>query len=411
MASLGGPMYAGSFLFILPVTIASPVSAYNHYMPEKATEDIQSLLQSYFPRAFPGRADPQVAGLERLSGGWESDVYAFNVEWGQPALRQREDLVLRIYPGEDAFEKSANEFRNLSLLRQAGYPVPRVDCLEREASPFGQPFIIMERIHGHPMWGPMFHAAPKKRQKLQQQFCRLFARLHAIDWRPLVPDPAAFEPAGPYDLVERQFARWQPYIDALPLPGFKAGWDWLLEHQRQVTSSGASLVHWDFHPNNILIKDDGSPEQGADGEAYGGACVIDWTGLELTDYRFDLGWTLLLLTTYEGDRWREPLLREYERQAGHTVEGMAFFDAVASYRRLVSMVGSLAFGAEKLGMRPGAEEIMRGQAKHLSRVYAKFQAITGLRMPEVEPFLTDTGFLSRIKRIGRMTRIRFFFKK
>ncbi len=368
-------------------------------MPEKPPEDLLPPLQSYFPSAFPDRIDPQVTGLERLSGGWESDVYAFTAEWGPPGLRQREDLVLRIYPGADAYEKSANEFRNLSLLRRASYPVPRVDCLERDHSPFGQPFIIMERIHGRPMWDAMFHAPRQEKQKRMQQFCGLFARLHAIDWRPLVPNPATFEPSGPYDLVERQFARWQPYIDALPLPGFKAGWDWLLEHQRQVTSTTASLVHWDFHPNNILIKDNWTPEQGADDEANGEATVIDWTGLELTDYRFDLGWTLLLLTTYEGDRWRAPLLREYERYAGHTVEGMEFFDAVASYRRLVSMVGSLAFGAEKLGMRPGAEEIMRGQAKHLSKVYAKFQAITGLRMPEVERFLPSKGFLSRILRI------------
>ncbi len=368
-------------------------------------DELLPLLQSYFPRAFPDRADPQVTGLERLSGGWESDVYAFTVEWGLPGLRQREDLVLRIYPGADAYEKSANEFRNLSLLRQAGYPVPRVDCLERDSSPFGRPFLIMECIHGRPMWDGMFHSPPQEQQKRLQQFCCLFARLHAIDWRPLVPNSAEFEPADPHGIVERQFARWQPYIDALPLPGFQAGWAWLREHGHQVTSTGASLVHWDFHPNNILIKDNWSPEPNADeeaaGEAYGEATVIDWTGLELTDYRFDLGWTLLLLTAYEGDRWREPLLREYERQAGHKVEGMAFFDAVACYRRLVSMVGSLAFGAEKLGMRPGAEEIMRRQAGHLRKVYAKFQSLTGLRMPEVEPYLSGTGFLSRITRIIR----------
>lgn len=337
----------------------------------------------------------------RITGGWESEVHAFTLEWGLPGARQREDLVLRIYPGADAREKSANEYRNLVFLRGVDYPVPRVDCLERDHSPFGRPFLIMERIHGHAMWGELFHSRPMERQTFMRQFCRLFARLHAIDWRPFVPNPADLEAAGSSTILERQFDRWQPYIDALPLPGFQVGWAWLLDRQHQVTGNRLSLVHWDFHPNNILIKDDRISEHGADDDERD-AVVIDWTGLEVTDYRFDLGWTLLLITAYEGEQWREPLLREYEHQADHKVEGLEFFDAVASFRRLVSMIGSLAIGAEKLGMRPGAEEIMRGQAAHLGKVYAKFQALTGLRMAEVEDFLsTNTGFLARIKRMLR----------
>ena len=36
-------------------------------------------------------------------------------------------------------------------LYQAGYPVPQVLHLEQETSPFGKPFVIMERVDGRPM--------------------------------------------------------------------------------------------------------------------------------------------------------------------------------------------------------------------------------------------------------------------
>jgi len=343
------------------------------------TDQHLSLLQSYFPHAFPTRENSIVSDLVFVSSGWESDVFSFNVEWGPAGTRKREDLILRFYPGTDAVEKSAAEFRSLTILLQAGYPVPRIDCLENENSPFGKPFLIMERIPGGPLWTPLFHASPPEQQKMLELFCNLFVRLHSLEWRPFVPNAAEFEPEGPHAIIDRQINRWQQFIERMPLPGFQAGWQWLVDHRHDVISRRASLVHWDFHPHNILLTEDQE------------AFVIDWTGLDLTDYRFDLAWTLLLILSYKGKDWRDRVLREYERQAGQPVDGLEYFDAIASFRRLFSVVGSLALGAEKMGMRPGAEEVMRGQAEPLRNVYTQFLAITGQAIPEVETFLRDSG--------------------
>ena len=99
-------------------------------------DDLQGQLQAYYTRAFPGRQGVQVNGLASVSAGWESDVYSFDVEHGPPEARQREELILRVYPGDDAHAKSAREFRGMRQLHRAGYPVPRVLLLERENSPF-----------------------------------------------------------------------------------------------------------------------------------------------------------------------------------------------------------------------------------------------------------------------------------
>ena len=339
--------------------------------------DTLPLLQSYFAAAFPERAAPVVADLVSLNVGWESDVYAFTAVWGPPAQRVRAALILRIYPGNDAYEKSGKEYDALALLRSAGYPVPRVDRLEREASPFGKPFLIMERVPGRPMWHSMFHSAPWTRKKLLRLFCGLFVRLHALDWRSRLPNPAEFEPGGAHGVVERQLDLWQEIIGASKsgMGGFAKNWEWLRSHQHDVISDHAAPVHWDFHPENMLLKKDGS------------AVVIDWTAFDLTDYRFDLAWTLLLIGCNEHPKWRQPVLREYERQAGREVEGLEFFDVAACVRRLFSVIISVNYGAEQLGMRPGAEAIMRKQAPSLARVYRLLLQRTGLPIPEVEAFL------------------------
>ncbi len=146
----------------------------------------------------------------------------------------------------------------------------------------------------------------------------------------------------------------------------------VLAHQHDVITEHAAPVHWDFHPENMLLQKDGS------------AVVIDWTGFDLTDYRFDLAWTLLLIGCNEHPKWRQPVLREYERQAGRKVDGLEFFDVAACVRRLFTVIVSVNYGAEQLGMRPGAEAIMRRQAPSMARVYDLLLQRTGLRIPEVD---------------------------
>ena len=165
--------------------------------------DFLKPLQNYYRNTFSQRREACINDLFLLSRGWESDIYAFQVQWADAGRPQQEDLVLRIYPGGDAYTKSAGEYQALTLLHRLGYPVPRVDCLERDASPLGMPFLIMERIHGQPLWRTMFRDPQERRQKLVALFCGLLARLHAIEWRDAVENPGDYEPGGDNAIRER----------------------------------------------------------------------------------------------------------------------------------------------------------------------------------------------------------------
>lgn len=346
--------------------------------------DMQRRLQAYYAQAFPSRQAVQVSDLVSISAGWESDVYAFTAVYGPAEAREREELILRIYPGDDGFSKSAREFRGMSQLYQAGYPVPQVLILEREGSPFGKPFIIMERINGQVLWPILVNASEEKKGALLTLFCKLFVQLHTLAWRPFAEGPVRLDKVSPYDLgnnsyifVDNWLATYRAYLARFPIPGFLPITAWLKARRDQVPCLRPSLVHWDFHPGNVLLGDDGS------------AVVIDWTQLEVSDARFDLAWTLLLMSTHENVAWRDLILQEYERLAEVKVEQITYFEVAACAKRLGSIAISLAYGPEKLGMRPEAVTMMKQRMGAIKRVYDLLLARTGINVPEVEMLLAE----------------------
>jgi aminoglycoside phosphotransferase (APT) family kinase protein len=115
--------------------------------------------------------------------------------------------------------------------------------------------------------------------------------------------------------------------------------------------------------------------------------VIDWTQIQVTDPRFDLGWTLLLVGAYSGNKARGFILAEYERLSGGKVESLAFFDVANAIKRLGSVMISISAGAEKMGMRPDAIATMRRDFPALRWVYNLMVERTGIEVPEIERFL------------------------
>jgi aminoglycoside phosphotransferase (APT) family kinase protein len=358
------------------------------------SDDMRGRLDSYYAHAFPAKQGVRVTELAEISAGWESDMYSFTVESGPAGARQREELILRIYPGDDAHSKSAREYRGMSLLYGAGYPVPQVLVLEREDSPFGRPFVIMEKIQGQMMWPVWFGSPGEKQQDLLTLFCRLFVELHRLEWQPFADaqdrpfegaqdrsskqDTAGSDSGSPYTYADRELGRLRPFLARFPIPGFLPIVEWLEQRWDLVPCERPSVIHWDYHPGNILLGDDGS------------AVVVDWTQVDVSDSRFDLAWTLLLLSTYEGEVWHKRILHEYERLAGAKVEQLAFFEVFACLKRLGSIAASLTYGPEALGMRPGAGATMVQQMGPISRVYDRLLKRTGIAVPEVEELLAQS---------------------
>lgn len=310
-----------------------------------------------------------VRDVERLSGGWESDVYGFRADgWRDEAAH-----VLRLYFGAGAARAALREYQALRLLADAGYPVPRVDLVEPATGPLGRTFLVMQRVAGGPMWESIGHLAPDVQTQALAELGALQAALHQVELARL---PAAW----PVRAVSagQQIEHMAAMTGGLPLEDATVALAWLRAHPTLQERPQLGLVHWDYHPNNVLL----------DGE--GRRWVIDWTQFQATDVRFDLAWTLLLVGSHTEPAWADAMLAGY-RAAWPSPPGwlddMAFFDATACAKRVLSVVISLAVGPDKVGMRPGAEEAMRSLLPAIATMYRRWLALTGVTLPESERLL------------------------
>ncbi len=323
-----------------------------------------------FARSQPPWAGAEVSDLKRLTDGWESDVYSFSVQpadGGEPR-----ELILRMFPGaaESApAAKCAKEYRVLRKLYEAGYPVPEIHAIDADGAALGMPSLVMEKISG-PTLDATFNATPPERKRgLITLFAELLADLHALDVRPFGAEAPAYAPSS---LDPGWSGPLRGWLERFGQPGYGPAADWLERRAETVRRRPPALIHLDYHGSNILMRD---------GRPY----VIDWTSAGVSDPRFDLAWTSLLVGG--GEVWAM-VRQDYERTAG-PVEDFDFFEVFACLRRLFSVTASLAHGADKLGMRPGAEATMRRAAGQMKAIYQLLLDRCGVTIPEVERMLAQ----------------------
>ena len=339
--------------------------------------DVQGLagpLRLSVKKAYPNRQDLRVSDLCRIADGWECDVYAFTVASREAGEPRHDNLILRLYQGDRGAAKASTEFEAMRGLRDAGYPVPQVHFLETDPSQLGKSFIIMERIAGETLGTLIAQSTGPERQRYLRLFAKLFVDLHRLDWQRFVPDSSHDQLTGD---VDRWLNGAAAFLDRFETPDFDEAFGWLGERAASIPPHPLAFVHQDFHPFNVLLRADGAP------------FVIDWTQADVSDPRLDLAWTLLLMRTIYGPDLRDGCLRDYENLAGAPVEAIEFFEAAAAVKRLASILISLRQGANKLGMRPGAEAQMTGQKRHLATAADVLRERTGLRIPAIDVLLGD----------------------
>jgi len=327
------------------------------------SEQIQ-ILEQYLKEIFSDRADLTITRFDKLRDGWESDNYLLTAEYGE-VPRTRADWVWRIYSGAGSQVKAAREFNSMKKLHAAGYPVPRVFCLETEHSPVDRPFIIMEYIQGEVMWDLLGKVSADRQAQLLDQFCRLFVQLHALDWKQF--DDSLLDD-DPFFFINRWLNEACGILQKFPEVDCSPFLEWVAARRDLFACARPSPAHQDFHPGNFLI----GPGDGA--------MVIDWTSFDVTDSRFDLAWTLMLAHAHGWPGLRDQVFQGYQRHTAKPVEQIEVFEAIACARRMLDLTVSLTQGAQRMGMNAQATEAMRANMEAHRRVHRLFIEYTGLQI-------------------------------
>jgi aminoglycoside phosphotransferase (APT) family kinase protein len=335
---------------------------------------IQDWLLSYIGKT---RKIRQIHNFTKITSGWENEVYLFDAEYDIEGKQNYEELVLRIYQGENVEGKAQKEFKAMKKLHELGFPVPKVYTLETENHIFGNPFVIMEKINGQELGKVIDKVMPEKKMVLVNQFCKIFVNLHSLDWRLFDFPKLPYNPKEPYGYINHLLSWVKRYADKFPQSEpFQPVFDWLIDNYKAVPCERLSIVHWDYHPANLLLKDDGE------------AIVIDWTNVDIGDYKADLAWTMLLVSSYGNPEGRDIVLKAYENIAGDKVEGIEYYEVFALMRRMFTMYISMTIGADKLGMRAEAVEMMKSNRKHIEALCEFLREKTGITIPEMESLVS-----------------------
>jgi len=324
----------------------------------------KQILEQYLREKFRDKPALTVLHLDKIADGWESDNHILTVEYGNDK-RTREDWVWRIYSGVGNREKAILEFTSMEKLLAAGYPVPHVFLLEADNPPIDRPFIMMEFIEGEMMWRLIDNSSEEKQKQLLDQFCQLYVQLHILDWKLF---NAGLPTDDPFFFVDKWLEEARGVMQRFPDFGASPFLDWVMERHDLFACERPSPIQQDFHPGNILVRADGSE------------VVIDWAHFTVSDFRFDLAWTLVLAHAHGWARMRDLILQGYERHLGKPVEQIEIFEAVACARRLFDLTISLTFGPEHLGMTNQAIESIRATMEAHRRVYRLFVERTGLQV-------------------------------
>ena len=306
------------------------------------------------------------APLERfkvLDSGWETTIFEFVLgsrSTRSGAIPRGTPLVLRFYEGSRAQDKSVREVATLERLAADGYPVPRPYLFEPDAGPLGAPFLVMERLTGGPLFAiSSFPQAFKTFSLGFLGFVRAQARLHRMG--AITDSPRAYVANGiaaTVPLLDRLLGIIGERIERGPLPGLKDALARLQDRADRFRTAPESIVHMDYHPQNVLVR--GTHVTG----------VIDWVNADCGDRHLDAATTSVILASSAMDRPR--WMREnpagnclrttfaamylplYHASMPMELDRFRYCQGVAALLRL-SMFGMMRKrGAEAVGFRPEA---------------------------------------------------------
>ncbi|UCG04110.1 MAG: phosphotransferase [Candidatus Heimdallarchaeota archaeon] len=338
-------------------------------------ESFKHRLINFYETQIEQADNIKIFDLNKITSGWETEVYSFDIEYQYKKDNIQENLILRTFPGKGGQWKSQYEFDLMKNLIKANYPVPRVYFLESEKKILGYPFIIMERMKGGTLSKVIREASDVEKQKLKFLYIEYFVKLHNLDYQKVAPNAAQIKFNNQFEYIENPLQSMRKDATRYKVEEFLEVVEWLEERVETVPNEQLSLVHYDYHPSNIVLSEEKK------------LYVIDWSVSRVTDFRVDLGWTLLLHSTYGAYENRDFILNIYQKICNQRIKQIEYFEVVAAARRLIVMAISLSGQDEVVGTRPEVAQILKGYTKHVDGVIRILKDSTGIILHGLESMI------------------------
>lgn len=201
-------------------------------------------LDSWMAYRIGGYAGP--LSIEQFKGGQSNPTYKLITPTRRYVMRRKPPGQL--LKGAHAVER---EFRVISALGAANFPVAHAYALCEDEAVVGTAFYIMEMVEGRIFWDSTLPGlTAEERPAYFDAMNATIAQLHAYD--PEAIGLGDYGRAGNY--FERQVGRWSRQYLEDEAAGRLPDMDWLVEWLPQNIPEGdeSSVVHGDFRADNMI---------------------------------------------------------------------------------------------------------------------------------------------------------------
>lgn len=244
-----------------------------------ASQDEERIAR-FIAAVEPDAADVAITALQRSDVGWSRENWLFDASWTVGGHREEHRLILRRDPPGSVLRTDRRaEFAVLKALEATPVPSPVARWLDAEGQWFDYPFLVMDRIDGE--CGMFAIEGPDPladRLRLAGDCAALLASLHTLDWDGCGLGLALGGGDGAPGAA-RETAHWTAVLRREQMEEDPRLWQlagWLADHAP--LPQAVTLVHGDFKPGNMLLRD---------GRI---VALLDWETAHLGDPVEDVGW-------------------------------------------------------------------------------------------------------------------------
>jgi aminoglycoside phosphotransferase (APT) family kinase protein len=258
---------------------------------------MEQRLAEFLRQHFLDADEIIIEELMPIAGGFSRETYRFDarVRWSHGdevvplILRMDPPAVVAILDSdrevEHALIEAVREHSTVPVSRSYGY------VMDREV--FGEPAMVLGRMHGNPNTSDLFNDGPDAHQvdDVIRHLCEVLVELHSTDISKLDPHGRLADPRK----AGIDASSWQRYMETT-YEYYLRGWNdlcydpgqvflldlFLTLRRNQPRPLPLALVHGDFNPANFLYQD---------GKV---TALIDWENSRIGDPREDLGWMVTM---------------------------------------------------------------------------------------------------------------------
>lgn len=201
-------------------------------------------LEAYLSDHVEGFKGPLT--IRQFKGGQSNPTYQLITPRAKYVLRRKPPG--KLLPSAHAVDR---EFRAISALYKAGFPVAKPFHLCTDETVTGTMFYVMDCVEGRVLWEPTLPGlSQKERHAIYDAQNETLARLHTLDYRAI-----GLEDFGkPGNYFARQISRWggqYKLSETETIPSMNKLMEWLPENIPDDPSE--SVVHGDYRLDNMIL--------------------------------------------------------------------------------------------------------------------------------------------------------------